>query len=92
MINQILQSIGFTIEILYYISRIKPFFLKIVVRVLFLMFLFVLELRFAVDQPLSNMICRMYGVYTVKYFQKFDKLSLNISKNEVDLLEIPNIC
>ena len=34
----------------------------------------------------------MYGIYTVKYFQKFGKLSLNIPKNEVDLMEFPKMC
>lgn len=57
-----------------------------------LVFLFVLELQFTVDHPLSNIICRMYGIYTVKYFQKFGKLNLNIPKNEADLMKFPKMC
>ena len=56
-----------------------------IVRVLALVFLFLLKLRFPANKSVAEIICKRYGVDAVKRLRKFEKLDFKIWKNEADL-------
>ena len=58
---------------------------KIIVRVLAQVFLFLLKLRFPTNKSVAEIICKRYGVDTVKGLRKFEKLDFKIRKNEAGL-------
>ena len=58
---------------------------KMIVRVLALVFLFLLKLRFPANKSVAEIICKRYGVDAVKRLRKFEKLDFKIRKNEADL-------
>ena len=72
---------------LYYLHRSKAAFsvghvtLKMIVRVLMLVFLFLLKLRFPTNQSVAEIICKRYGADAVKSLHKFEKRDFKILKN-----------
>ena len=56
-----------------------------IVRVLALIFLFLLKLRFPANKSVAKIIRKRYGSDAVKWLRKFEKLDFKIRKNEVDL-------
>ena len=76
---------------LYYLHRSKAALsvrrvtLKMIVRVLVLVFLFLLKLRFPANKLVAEIICKRYGADAVKPLRKFEKVDFKTWKNEVDL-------
>ena len=58
---------------------------KMIVRVLALVFLFLLKLRFPANKSVAEIIRKRYGSDTVKWLCKFEKLDFKIRKNEANL-------
>ena len=56
-----------------------------IVRVLALVFLFLLKLRFPANKLVAEFIRKRYGVDAFKHLRKFEKLDFKIRKNEADL-------
>ena len=65
----------------------KSFFIdcKIIFRVLSLVFLFIVRLRFPLHKSIANVIGSLYNVEIVKLIPRFEKLNIKIRKNEADL-------
>ena len=55
-----------------------------IVRVLALIFLFLLKLRISANKLVAEIIRKRYGSEAVKRFRKFEKLDFKIRKNEAD--------
>ena len=55
-----------------------------IVRVLALIFLFLLKLRISANKLVAEIIHKRYGSEAVKRFRKFEKLDFKIRKNEAD--------
>ena len=58
---------------------------KMIVRILALVFLFLLKLRFPANKSIAEILRKRYGTNAVKWLRKFEKLDFKISKNETDL-------
>ena len=58
---------------------------KMIVRVLALVFLFLLKLIFPANKSVAEIIRKRYGTDAVKWLRKFEKLDFKIRKNEADL-------
>ena len=56
-----------------------------IVRVLSLVFLFILPLRLSSEKSVAEVVCKRYNDNIVKQFRKFEKLDYKIRKNEADL-------
>ena len=56
-----------------------------IVRVLALVFLFLLKLRFSANKSVAEIIRKRYGSEAVKCLCKFEKLDFQIRKSEADL-------
>ena len=56
-----------------------------VVRVLSLVFLFIVRLRFPSEKSVAGVICKRYNDNIVKQIRKFEKLDYKIRKNEAEL-------
>ena len=56
-----------------------------IVRVLALVFLFLLKLRFPGNKSIAEITHKRYGADAVKHLRKFEKLDFKIWKNKVDL-------
>ena len=61
-----------------------------IVRVLALIFLFLLKLRFSANKLVAEIIRKRYGSESVKRFGKFEKLDFKIRKNEADFQFLQN--
>ena len=61
-----------------------------IVRVLALIFLFLLKLRFSANKLVAEIIRKRYGSESVKRFRKFEKLDFKIRKNEADFQFLQN--
>ena len=59
---------------------------KMIVKVLALVFLFLLKLRLSANKSVAEIIRKRYGSEVVKWLHKFEKLDFKIRKNEHDLL------
>ena len=76
---------------LYYLHRsyaalsVRRVIAKMIVRVLALVFLFLLKLRFPANKSVAEIIRKRYGTDAVKWLRKFEKLDFKIRKNEADL-------
>ena len=60
-------------------------------KVLTLVFLFLIRLRFPLRKSISEIICKRYGTDTVKQLRKFEKLDYKVHKNQGDL-EFLKLC
>ena len=58
---------------------------KMIIRVLSLVFLFIVRLRFPLDKSIVNIILSRYNDEIIKQIQRFEKLDFKIQKNEADL-------
>ena len=58
---------------------------KMMVRVLALVFLFLLKLRSPANKSVAEIICKRYGLEAAKWLHKFEKLDFKIWKNEANL-------
>ena len=56
-----------------------------IIRVVSLVFLFMLRLRFPSDKSIANVIRSRYNDEIVKQIPRFEKLDFKIRKNEADL-------
>ena len=56
-----------------------------IIRVLSLIFLFIVRLRFSSDKWIANVIRSRYNDEIVKQIRRFEKLDFKIQKNEADL-------
>ena len=56
-----------------------------IIRVLSLVFLFIVRLRFPSDKSIANVIRSRYNDEIVKQIRRFEKLDFKIRKNEADL-------
>ena len=56
-----------------------------VLKVLTLVFLFLIQLRFPSRKSIAEIIHKRYGSDTVKQLRKFQKLDYKVSKNQGDL-------
>ena len=56
-----------------------------IIRVLSLVFLFIVQLRFPLDKLIANVIRSRYNDEIVKQIRRFEKLHFKIQKNETDL-------
>ena len=76
---------------LYYLHRsyaalsVRRVIAKMIVRVLALVFLFLLKLRFPANKSVAEIIHKRYGSEAVKWFRMFEKLDFKIRKNEANL-------
>ena len=76
---------------LYYLHRsnaalrVRRVIAKMTVRVLALVFLFLLKLRFPANKSIVEIICKRYGSEAVKWLSKFENLDFKIRKNEANL-------
>ena len=76
---------------LYYLHRSNAAFSvrrvigKMIVRVLAMVFLFLLKLRFPGNKSVEEIIRKRYGSEAVKWLRKFEKLDFKIRKNEANL-------
>ena len=61
-----------------------------IVRVLALIFLFLLKLRISANKLVADIIRKRYGSEAVKRFRKFEKLDFKIRKNEADFQFLQN--
>ena len=53
-------------------------------KILALVFLFLLKLRFPANKSVAEILRKRYGTNAVKWFRKFEKLDFKIRKNEAD--------
>ena len=58
---------------------------KMIIRVLSLVFLFIVRLRFPSDKLIANFIGSRYNDKIVKRLRRFEKLDFKVQKNEADL-------
>ena len=58
---------------------------KMIIRVLSLVFLFIVRLRFPLDKSIVNIILSRYNDEIIKQIQRFEELDFKIQKNEADL-------
>ena len=58
---------------------------KMIIRVLSLVFLFIVRLRFPSHKSIANVIRSRYNDEIVKQIWRFEKLDFKIGKNEADL-------
>ena len=56
-----------------------------IVRVLALVFLFLLKLRSPANKSVAEIIRKRYGTDAVKWLHKFERFDFKIRKNEADL-------
>ena len=56
-----------------------------IIKVLSLVFLFIVRLRFSADKSIAEVIRIRYNDDTVKQIRRFEKLDFKIRKNEADL-------
>ena len=56
-----------------------------IVRVLSLVFLFIVRLRFPLDKSIANVLRSHYNDEIVKQIRRYEKLDFKIRKNEADL-------
>ena len=56
-----------------------------IIRVLSLVFLFILRLRFPSDKSIANVVGSCYNDKIVKLTRRFEQLDFKIRKNEADL-------
>ena len=56
-----------------------------IIRVLSLVFLFIVRLRFPLNKSVANVIRSRYNDEIAKQIRRFEKLDLKIPKNEADL-------
>ena len=69
---------------LYYLHRsyaalsVRRVIAKMIVRVLALVFLFLLKLRFPANKSVAEIIRKRYGSEAVKWLSKFEKLDFKI--------------
>ena len=75
---------------LYYLHRsnvalnVRCVTVKMIVRVLALVFLFLLKLRFPANKSVAGIIRKRFSVDAVKRLRKFEKFYFKILKNEAD--------
>ena len=50
---------------------------KMIIRVLILVFLFLLKIRFATNKSVAEIIRKIYGSVAVKWLRKFEKLDFD---------------
>ena len=62
-----------------------------IVKVLTLVFLFLIQLRFDSEKCIAEIIHKRYGSDTVKQLRKFEKLDYKVCKNQGDL-ELLKLC
>ena len=62
-----------------------------IVKVLTLVFLFLIRLRFPWRKSIAEIIRKRYGSDTVKQLRKFEKLDYKVRKNQGDL-ELLKLC
>ena len=65
--------------------RVRRVIAKMIVRVLALVFLFLLKLRFSANKSVAEIIRKRYGSEAVKWLRKFENLDFKIRKNEANL-------
>ena len=65
--------------------RVRRVIAKMIVRVLALVFLFLLKLRFPANKSVVEIIRKRYGSEAVKWLRKFENLDFKIRKNEANL-------
>ena len=63
---------------------IEPLRVLTIVRVLSLIFLFIVRLRFPSEKSVAEVIRKRYNDNIVKQIRKFEKLDYKIRKNEAD--------
>ena len=56
-----------------------------IVRVLSLVFLFIVRLRFPLDKSIANVLRSHYNDEIIKQIHRYEKLDFKIRKNEADL-------
>ena len=72
---------------LYYLHRsdaaliVRRVTLKMIVRVLTLVFLFLLKRRFPANKSVAEIIRKRYGADAVKRLRKFEKIDFKTQKN-----------
>ena len=76
---------------LYYLHRsnvalrVRRVIGKMIVRVLALVFLFLLKLRFPANKSVVEIIRKRYGSKAVKWLRKFENLDFKIRENKANL-------